>query len=199
MYVPQHFREECIDVLHDAMRQIAFAALVTPGPERIEANHVPMLLEDGVLKGHFARANPVWKTITPDLEALAIFQGPNAYVTPTWYATKVETGKVVPTWNYLTVHAYGHITLFEAPDRLRSLVAALTDSHEANRQTPWSVDDAPPAYIDSQLRAIVGFEFAITRLEGKWKMSQNRSAADRNGVRDALAEADHPIAKHMMP
>ena len=181
MYVPDHFREDRADVLHQAMREIAFATLVTPA---LTANHLPMLLGDGVLRGHVARANPVWKDVAG--EALAIFLGPHAYVSPTWYPSKAETGKVVPTWNYLTVHARGTIRWIQDADWLRAHVTALSNAHEAPREEPWAVSDAPTSYVDAQLRAIVGFELSITTLEGKSKLSQNRTATDREGARAGL-------------
>jgi transcriptional regulator len=189
MYVPAHFREDRIPVLHDAMRQIGFATLVTQGPDGIEANHLPLLLdgEAGILRGHVARANPVWKHWQSGAEALAIYLGPDAYISPNWYPTKAETGKAVPTWNYLTVHARGTITVIEDADWLRAHVAALSDRHEAGRPEPWSIGDAPPAYIASLLRAIVGLEIAVTSLEGKWKLSQNRPA-DIDGVKAGLMQ-----------
>ena len=185
MYVPDHFREDRPDVLHDAMRRIGFATLVTTG---LEANHLPMLLKDGVLRGHVARANPVWKA--GDGAALAIFLGPHAYVSPNWYPSKAETGKAVPTWNYITVHARGAISWIQDADWLRAHVTALSDAHEAERPEPWKVSDAPASYIDSLLRAIVGFELTIETLEGKYKLSQNRDAADRDGVREAFTSED---------
>ncbi len=182
MYVPDHFREDRTDVLHQAVREIAFATLVTPG---LGANHLPMLLSDGVLRGHVARANPVWKG--GDGEALAIFLGPHAYVSPNWYPSKAETGKAVPTWNYLTVHARGSIRWTQDADWLRAHVTALSDAHEAPREEPWKVGDAPASYIDALLRAIVGFELTVTGLEGKWKLSQNREAGDRAGVHEGFS------------
>ena len=193
MYVPDHFREDRADVLHQAIREIAFATLVTPG---LEANHLPMLLSDGVLRGHVARANPVWKG--GDGEALAIFLGPHAYVSPSWYPSKAETGKAVPTWNYLTVHARGSIRWTQDADWLRAHVTALSDAHEAPREEPWKVGDAPASYIDALLRAIVGFELTVTGLEGKWKLSQNREAGDRAGVYEGLSrEGRDDIARLM--
>ena len=181
MYVPDHFREDRPDVLQDAVRRIGFATMVTTG---MEANHLPMLLQDGMLRGHVARANPVWKA--GDGAALAIFLGPHAYVSPSWYPTKAETAKAVPTWNYLTVHARGHIRWIQDAAWLHAHVAALSDTHETGRAEPWAVADAPAGYIDGLVRAIVGFEIKIENLEGKWKLSQNRSAADQGGVRDGL-------------
>jgi len=193
MYVPDHFREDRPDVLHDAVRQIGFATLVTAG---LEANHLPMLLEDGVLRGHVARANPVWKQ--GDGAALAVFLGPHAYVSPNWYPSKAVTGKAVPTWNYITVHARGALCWVQDADWLRSHVTALSDMHEAERAEPWKVGDAPASYIDSLLRAIVGFELTIEKLEGKYKLSQNRDTADRDGVRGAYAREGRPDLAGLM-
>ena len=195
MYTPDHFREDRPDVLHDAMRKIGFATLVTTG---LEANHLPMLLQDGVLRGHVARANPVWKA--GDGAALAIFLGPHAYVSPSWYPSKAVAGKAVPTWNYITVHARGALRWVQDADWLRAHVTALSDAHEAGRAEPWQVSDAPASYVDSLLRAIVGFELAIETLEGKYKLSQNRDAADRDGVREAFArEGRGDLAGLMKP
>ncbi len=192
MYVPAHFREDRVPVLHAAIRQIAFGTLVTLGPDGLVASHVPMLLDPepapfGTLRGHIARANPQWRAPDPKVPALAIFTGPNAYITPSWYATKRQTGKVVPTWNYVAVHAQGPVSFFEDAERLRAVVTRLTDTHEAKRAAPWQVSDAPEDYVRAMLKAIIGFELPIARLEGKWKMSQNRPAEDRAGVVEGLA------------
>jgi transcriptional regulator len=193
MYVPDHFREDRPEVLQDAMRRIGFATLVTQG---LEANHLPMLLRDGMLHGHVARANPVWKAGAG--EALAVFLGPHAYVSPNWYPSKAETGKAVPTWNYLTVHARGALNWIQDTDWLRAHVTALSATHEAGRENPWAIDDAPASYVDGLLRAIVGFELTIKNLEGKWKLSQNRDAADRAGVRDGLLNDGHEDLSRLM-
>jgi transcriptional regulator len=197
MYVPDHFREDRPDVLQDAVGRIGFATLVTQG---LEANHLPMLLEAkgemSVLRGHVARANPVWKQGTG--EALAIFLGAHAYVSPNWYPSKAETGKAVPTWNYLTVHARGTLNWVQDPDWLRAHVGALSATHEAGRENPWAISDAPASYLDGLLRAIVGFELTITKLEGKWKLSQNRDAADRAGVRNGLLRDGHEDLSRLM-
>ena len=193
MYVPDPFCEDWPEVLHAAMRDIGFATLVTTG---LEANHLPMLLQDGVLRGHVARANPVWKA--GEATALAIFLGPHAYVSPNWYPSKAETGKAVPTWNYITVHARGPIRWIQDADWLRSHVTALSAHHETPRPDPWKVEDAPASYIDGLVRAIVGFELTIESLEGKYKLSQNRSDADQAGVREAFArEGQGDIARLM--
>ena len=181
MYVPDPFREDRPDVLHEAVRRIGFATLVT---QNLEGNHLPMLLHGNVLRGHVARANPVWKS--GEGTALAIFLGPHAYVSPNWYPSKAETGKAVPTWNYITVHARGTVRWVQDGEWLRANVTALSQAHEAGQPAPWQVSDAPASYVDGLLRAIVGFELTIESLQGKYKLGQNRDAADRAGVRDAL-------------
>lgn len=193
MYVPDHFREDRPEVLQEAVRRIGFATLVT---QDLGANHLPMLLEGNVLVGHVARANPVWKA--GEGAALAVFLGPHAYVSPNWYPSKAETGKAVPTWNYITVHARGAIRWVQDPDWLRAHVTALSQAHEFGRPEPWAVADAPGSYIDTMLRGIVGFELAIETLEGKYKLSQNRDAADRAGVSEAFErEGRDDIARLM--
>ena len=193
MYVPEHFREDRPEVLQDAMRRIGFATLVTQG---LDANHLPMLIGDGVLRGHVARANPVWKA--GDGEALAIFLGPHAYVSPSFYPSKAVTGKAVPTWNYITVHARGGIRWIQDGDWLRAHVTALSATHEKGRENPWTIGDAPAAYVDGLFRAIVGFELTVASLEGKWKLSQNRDAADRAGVREGLLQDGHEDLSRLM-
>ncbi len=193
MYIPDHFREDRPDVLNDALRRIGFATLVTQG---LEANHLPMLVGDGVLRGHVARANPVWKQGAG--EALAIFLGPHAYVSPNWYPSKAQTGKAVPTWNYITVHARGAIAWIQDGDWLRAHVTALSGTHEAGRENPWTVGDAPASYVDGLLRAIVGFELTLAKVEGKWKLNQNRDAADRAGVREGLRRDGHEDLSRLM-
>lgn len=187
MYIPPHFNEDRLDVLHAAIRDAGLATLVTMGADGIEASPLPLLLDPaegpfGTLHGHLARANPQWRTADPAVEALATFMGPDAYVTPAWYQTKQETGKVVPTWNYVTVHAYGPVTFSADTAELLDMVTRLTVRHETGRAAPWAVDDAPAPFIASQLKGIVAFRMPITRLQGKWKMSQNRPQADRDGV-----------------
>ena len=187
MYVPSQFTEERVPVLHEAIERIGFGTLVTLGADGMTASHVPMLVAAepapfGTLLGHLARANPQSRTALADQEALAIFAGPHAYITPSWYETKRQTGKVVPTWNYVAIHAYGRLRFIDDPERARANVTGLTKRHEANRANPWAVTDAPPDFIAAMLKAIVAFELTITRLEGKWKMSQNRPAEDRAGV-----------------
>ncbi|TIO15761.1 MAG: FMN-binding negative transcriptional regulator [Mesorhizobium sp.] len=196
MYIPPAFRDDNRESLMATIRAARLATLVTATAEGPQATPLPLLLnesegEHGTIYGHVAKANPQWRA--PVLgDGLAIFMGPDAYVTPAWYQTKQETGKVVPTWNYLAVHAYGPIDFFEDADRLLEIVTRLTNLHEGGRPSPWSVSDAPPDFIQAQLKGIVGFRMPITRLQGKRKMSQNRNAADRAGVATGLAASDRP-------
>ena len=197
MYIPAAFIETDAANLHAVMRAARLANFVTATAEGLMATPLPMFVDEtegsrGVLYGHVARANPQWKAI-PVGDAMAIFMGPDAYVTPSWYQTKRETGKVVPTWNYITVHAYGPVEFFEDTVRLFNVVTKLTTLHEHPRAEPWTVADAPDAFIQSQLRGIIGLRMPITRLEGKRKMSQNRSAEDRAGVIKGLASSDEAM------
>ena len=201
MYVPVQFRVEDRGDLHDTMRASRLSTLVTATAEGLIATPLPLMLAEaegdhGVLYGHIARANAQWST-APIGEAMAIFMGPDAYVSPSFYATKRETGKVVPTWNYVAVHAYGPVAFFDDPDRLLDVVTRLTDLYEGPRAEPWAVSDAPPAFTQSQLRAIVGVRMPIARLEGKRKMSQNRNAVDRAGVAAGLAASDSAADRHV--
>lgn len=191
MYTPALFREDRIEVLSDLMRQYPLATLVTVGAGGIEANHAPLLYDPepapfGTLRGHLARANPQWRLERPEFGALAVFQGPQAYVSPSFYPSKKEHGKVVPTWNYAVVHAHATVTVHDDPEWLRRLVTSLTEAQEAAFANPWQVSDAPPGYIEGLLKAIVGIELRIHRLEGKWKASQNRPPEDRLGVVNEL-------------
>jgi transcriptional regulator len=192
MYQPQHFVVTEPARLHALIEANPLATWVTQdGNGELVVNHVPFLLdrERGVLVGHVARANPVWQQ---PAKSVFVFQGADAYVSPGWYAAKREHGKVVPTWNYAVVHAHGTPRVVDERDGLLAIVTRLTASHEAAQRAPWSVGDAPPEFIEQMLRAIVGIEVPIERLEGKWKVSQNRSRADREGVADALGA--HPMA-----
>jgi len=189
VYQPAHHRFEVADpaALLAELVPLVPATLVTLGTEGLRASILPMLfdLEDGehgTLRGHLARPNPQWRDINPDVEALAIFDGPDAYVSPAFYEEKRLTGKVVPTWNYVTVLAHGTITLHPEPEWLLPHVRRLVERQEAARAEPWSLDDAPRDYIDGQVRAIVGLELRISRLEAKRKLTQNRSAADFEGT-----------------
>ena len=191
MYLPAAFRDDRIESQHELIRSHPLATLITAGAGGLMANPLPFLLhadggDKGVLRAHLARANPQCRELQSVDEALVVFQGPQAYVSPSLYASKREHGKVVPTWNYATVHAWGRPRLIDDKGWLRALVEALTRIHEAPRSEPWAVDDAPADYIDSMLQAIVGLEIPIARIEGKWKVSQNRPPADRQGVADGL-------------
>jgi transcriptional regulator len=190
MYTPSHFEQLEVSALHALIYSRPLAALVAMTPEGIDVEHVPLLLSDSggtnrVLKGHVARANPVWQKVGAGSEVLAIFQGPDHYVSPNWYPSKREHGKVVPTWNYVVVHARGTIAWNHDPVWLRQLVEAFTQAFEPS-DDPWKVSDAPEEFVARMLTAIVGFEIRISELTGKWKLSQNRSAADRQGVVAAL-------------
>ncbi|MGC8476212.1 MAG: FMN-binding negative transcriptional regulator [Acetobacteraceae bacterium] len=192
MYLPDAFRQDDPALLAAAIRSAGLGVLVTLGAEGLVASHVPMLLDPepapfGTLLGHLATPNPQARGAAAGVEALAIFTGPDGYITPSWYETKRRTGAVVPTWNYIAVHAYGPVTFFDDAERLRDIVTRLTARHEAGRAAPWAVSDAPAAFIEGMLRGIRGFAIPIARLEGKWKLSQNRPAADRAGVVAGLA------------
>ncbi|MGA0025338.1 MAG: FMN-binding negative transcriptional regulator [Burkholderiales bacterium] len=202
MYQPAAFREERVAVMHDLIRAHPLATLVTHAGGALEVNHLPLLIDPepapfGTLRGHMARANPLWRQAHAGFEALAVFQGPQAYVTPSWYPSKRETGKVVPTWNYAVVHAYGPLVIHDDPVWLRNLVSRLTDQQEASLAQPWGISDAPADYIEQMLRAIVGIEIPVARIEGKWKVSQNRSAADRSTVAAALEARGDALSQAM--
>lgn len=194
MYQPAHRRFEVADPVAflAELAAVVPATLVTLGPDGLRASMLPMLFEphdgpNGTLRGHLARPNPQWREIDSAVEALAIFDGPDAYVSPAWYEEKRLTGKVVPTWNYVTVLAHGSITLHHEPEWLLPHVRRLVERHEAARAEPWSLDDAPEAYVATQVRAIVGLELRLTRLEAKRKLTQNRSEADFEGTIAGLA------------
>lgn len=191
MYVPAHFNEDRIDVLHDLMRGSGLATLVSMTADGLIASHAPLMLDPapapfGTLIGHLAKANPHARLADPGVQTLVIFQGPDGYITPSYYAAKKQHGKVVPTWNYAAIHAYGTLQVFDDPTRLLAVVTRLTNRHEAPRAYPWAVSDAPDDFIEGMLRGIVGIALPIARLEGKVKMSQNRPPADLPGVIDGL-------------
>jgi transcriptional regulator len=201
MYVPEIFEEKRVAILHDLIRKYPFGTLVTFNERGLEANHIPFLVEStpepfGVLYAHVSRANPVWREVSSTSEVLAVFQGPQSYISPSWYVTKSETGMVVPTWNYAVVHVYGRLEALEDAAWLRSVVDRLTNTHEAGQTEPWSMSSAPDPYIEKQLTAIVGLKLTITRLIGKWKMSQNRPPQDRASVTRTLVEqgTEHSVA-----
>jgi len=194
MHVPPAFQENNLATLHGAMREARLANLVTATAEGLIATPLPMFLvpeegAQGTLYGHLSRANPQWR-LSPCGEAMALFMGPHAYVTPSWYPSKREHGKVVPTWNYVAVHAYGPIEFFEDYQRLLQIVTRLTDLHEDGRDQPWAVSDAPDDYIRAQLGGIIGFRLPIGRIIGKQKLSQNRTEQDRAGVAHGLAGSE---------
>ncbi len=192
MYQPPHFREDDPEIQHGLIRAYPLGLLVTAGPQGLMANPIPFLIdpqegERGRLRAHLARANPQWRDLSASGECLVVFQGPQDYVTPSWYATKRETGKVVPTWNYATVHVSGRACVIQDQQWLRRQIDDLTRLREAARAEPWEVDDAPAPFVAAQIKGIVGIEIAIDRIEGKWKVSQNRPEADREGVAAGLA------------
>ena len=192
MYLSDHFRVDDVAQMHALICAHPLAALISAGPAGLYGSHLPTVLKDegdlGVIECHLARANPHCKELAEVCEALMIFQGPEGYITPNWYATKAETGKVVPTWNYAVVHAYGRPEVKEDAVWLRRHVDELTAQQEKAEVRPWEVSDAPERYIEVMLRGIVGFRFVIARLEGKWKMSQNREMLDRAGVVEGLGQ-----------
>jgi transcriptional regulator len=192
LYNPPAFKVEDLEQIHAHIDQTGLAMLITNGPQGPIVSHVPLLLDrakgsNGTLIGHMARANPHWQSGDLRLDAVAVFPGPDAYISPSWYASKREHGRVVPTWNYAVVHARGSLEVFEDAERLHEVVSRLTDYHEKGLPAPWAVSDAPDKFIEAQLRGIVGFELAISHLEGKHKVSQNRTPEDRQGVVKGLA------------
>jgi len=202
MYLPTHFEENRPEVLHRLIAEQPFGALITNGPNGLDANHVPFeaQLVDAtgaaantgdaparlVLRAHVARANPLWQEAATHPDALVIFQGPAAYISPTWYPSKHATHRQVPTYNYMVVHAHGRIVVHDDEMFLRGLVARLTRKMEAGEPMPWKMGDAPADFISQMLGAIVGIEIEVTRLVGKWKLGQNKDAADRRGAAETL-------------
>lgn len=208
MYTPTPFRQNDRAQLVHHIHQSRLATLLSNGNHGLLATHLPLLLDEeagqhGTLYGHLARGNPQWRDLVDMPETLIIFQGPDAYVTPSWYPAKAAHGKVVPTWNYTAVHAYGTPEVFDDADRLRDVITRLTEKTEASQRAPWSVSDAPSDYIDGMLRAIVGIAIPIARIEGKWKLSQNRPEADREGIHVGLTASvdprDHALLSAMQP
>lgn len=194
MYTPPAFREDDPAALRALMRAARLSTLVTATGEGLVATPLPLFLDEsegefGTLHGHLAKANPQW-TLAPQGEALVIFSGPDAYVSPSWYAAKREHGKVVPTWNYAAVHAYGPVEFYDDEERLREVVSRLTDLYEKPRADSWAVTDAPEPFVKAQLRGIVGVRLPVARIEGKRKMSQNRPSADREGVAAGLSASE---------
>ncbi|MEI7428930.1 MAG: FMN-binding negative transcriptional regulator [Betaproteobacteria bacterium] len=197
MYIPASFQEQHPENLHQLMQAHPLGLLVTHGISGLLASPLPFLLypdegEFGVLRVHLARANPHWKDLAGLAECLVVFQGPQGYVTPSWYPGKLETHKVVPTWNYATVHAWGTPSVIDDAAWLRRQLNDLTDYHEKPRLQPWSVDDAPADFVAAQMKAIIGIEIPIRRIEGKYKLSQNRNQADRAGVLKGISDVNDP-------
>jgi transcriptional regulator len=200
MYLPKHFEESRKDVLFPFMEEHPLGTLITLGSQGLDANHVPFELDPasgpfGTLRAHVARSNPVWRDFSAEVDALVVFQGASSYISPSWYPAKQEHGKVVPTYNYMVVHAAGPVKVIEDAAWLLGLVERLTKRHEGNLGSDWKVSDAPQDYIEKMLVAIVGIEIPIAKLTGKWKVSQNQSAANRDGVvRGLLAIGDDNAA-----
>lgn len=192
--MPSQFEESRPELLHELVRQHPLGLLITLADAGLQANPIPFLLDPGidggpaVLRGHVARANPLWREARSDVSALVVFQGAQSYVSPSYYPSKAEHGKVVPTWNYVTVQARGSLRAIDDPTWVHGLVTRLTERHEISRAAPWAVSDAPDDFIATILGAIVGIEITLTTLIGKWKVSQNRSAPDRDGVARGLRE-----------
>ena len=202
MYLLKQFEEPQVNVMWDLIRAHPLATIVTLSSDGLTANHIPMFLINspapfGTLRGHIARANPLWSDFNTDIESLAIFYGPNSYISPSWYETKKETGMVVPTWNYAVVHAYGKLRVIDDPSWLRSQLEMLTNQNEASFSKPWAVSDAPQEYIEKLIGSIVGIEMVITRLSGKWKVSQNQPPRNQASVVEKLKASDLPDAPSM--
>ena len=196
MYVPKQFREERPEVLTAAMQDIQLASLVSYFEQDYHVTHLPMVARSGddglVLESHVARANPHWKALREPHHSIAIFQGPQAYVSPSWYASKREHQKVVPTWNYIAVHASGSLEAIEDGDWIMRHLNDLTDANEKRREHPWKMDDAPSDYIEGMVRAIVGLRLRVSHVVGSWKMIQHRPQSDRQGVIDGLRDTGAP-------
>ena len=200
MYIPKHFEETRRDVLHGLIRSHPLGTLIISCDGVITANHVPFFIdpaagESGVLRCHVAKSNPVWKAMCGTEEALVVFQGPDSYISPSWYPSKEEHGKAVPTWDYVVVHARGVPKTTDDSNWLLRHVSELSRTHESNRAVPWKVSDAPADYIKKRLNAIVGIEIPISHLEGKWKVSQNRPEADHTSIVAGLEAQDDDKAK----
>ncbi len=196
MYIQPHFSETRVEALHKLMREYPLGTLVSHGDRGVEANHIPFLLDTTAspikLCAHIPRANAVWKELN-EQTSLVIFHGPNAYISPSWYPSKAAHGKAVPTWNYAVVHVYGVARIIEDKMWLRNHLETMTATHERNSKQPWKLSDAPSEYIDKMLNAIVGLEISASRIEGKFKLGQNKSVEDRQSVMKELIALDSPL------
>lgn len=197
MYIPRWYKEDRLEVLLTEIERISFGTLITAGRSGLMASHIPFLVDrsrgkNGVLFGHIARGNSQWRETPHEAEGLAVFLGPDAYISPRWYETTKKTGKVVPTWNYIAIQARGPVTFFQEKKKLKEFVTLLTRHHEAGAKVPWEVESAPAGYIEGELKSIVGFELEISKIEGKWKLSQNRPEADKEGAKAGLKKRGHP-------
>lgn len=198
MYTPKHFSAPSEAALHELIRAYPFATLIMTTGSGVEVNHLPLYLDDqGLLSGHLARANLLWQAVQAEQPVMAVFHGPHAYVTPSWYATKTQTGMVVPTWNYVVAHVRGTLRVIEDAHWLRSHLAALTAQQEAAFEQPWQLEDAPVGFIDKLMQAVVGIEIEITQLTGKWKVSQNQLLPNQLGVLQGLGASEAAHGKAM--
>lgn len=204
MYIPKHFDEPRNDVMQALMRDYPLATLVTLSGTGLNANHIPLhwVQDDGShygsLRGHIARSNPLWRDFDPQTEVLAVFQAENAYISPSWYASKPRTGKVAPTWNYAAVHAYGKLRIIDDPAWIRRQLEAMTQALEACFPEPWSVSDAPADFTERLITQIVGIEISVTRLQGKWKVSQNQPPENQSSVINTLRESGQPAMANLV-
>lgn len=202
MYLPKHFEERNVEVLHALIRSHPLGTWVTQCEATLSVNHIPFLVESnegkyGRLIGHVARANPIWKTFSRTIESVVIFQGPQGYITPSWYPSKRAHGKAVPTWNYAVAHAFGVPRAIEDLEWLHEHVKNLSDLQESDRPVPWKISDAPRAYIETMLKAIVGIEIPLSTVIGKWKMSQNKTSEDRLGTIEGLRARGDAMSQDM--
>ena len=204
MYIPKHFEQPRIDVMQTLIRDYPLATLVTLSAEGLNANHIPLhWVEEGgspygSLRGHIAHSNPLWTDFDPQTEVLAVFQAENAYISPSWYASKPQTGKVVPTWNYAAVHAYGTLRVIDDPVWIRRQLESMTQEFEAGFPEPWSVSDAPADFTERLITQIIGIEISVTRLQGKWKVSQNQPPENQSSVIKALSESGQPAMANLV-
>lgn len=201
MYIPKRFLQDDINQLKGMMANHSFATFISQSESGVEANHMPLVLNESgqksVLQGHIAKANPLWKNLKDKSEVLIIFNGPNCYISPNYYPTKKDNGKVVPTWNYVSVHVKGIVSFIHDEEWVLTMLNNLTDQYEANQPVPWSVSDAPQAYIDKMLSAIVGLEIDILSITGKWKVSQDKAEVNQEGIIKGLSQQADSNAKNI--